>query len=307
MIGAIIADQLGNQMMRYAFVRSLKEKRGKNEDIYLYFSKSFYKNKDGDSLKFFNTKYIRIEKNPLFKFGSIKQILMYLLYGVDTKIIKKFYKPSKDRRIKWFPRLWRCGVLYSMNNKDLFDTPKQKNVFAHGDYQNPQHFHQIRNILKEEFTPKIPIKKENIELYSIINNTNSVCVHFRRGDYFEIDKYRKTLYLCDENYIHQAINIIKKKIDNPTFIFFSNDIEYMKKNIDVGNYPVYYESGDDPVYETFRLMYSCKHFIISNSTFSWWAQYLSNNPNKIVVSPNRWYNAELISMLIDDSFIKINV
>ena len=52
---------------------------------------------------------------------------------------------------------------------------------------------------------------------------------------------------------------------------------------------VYYESGVDPVWEKLRLMSACKHFVLSNSSFSWWAQYLSNEKKKIVVAPDIWY------------------
>lgn len=79
-------------------------------------------------------------------------------------------------------------------------------------------------------------------------------------------------------------------VPDPVFIVFSNDIPWVKENLKIDG-EVYYESGRDPVWETFRLMYSCRHFIISNSTLHWWAQFRSLNKDKIVVVPERWYNA----------------
>lgn len=67
------------------------------------------------------------------------------------------------------------------------------------------------------------------------------------------------------------------------------------------------EDGTDPVWKKLRLMSACKHFIISNSTSSWWAQYLSRNDNKIIVSPSRWFNNDYESPLIGKNWIKILV
>lgn len=61
-----------------------------------------------------------------------------------------------------------------------------------------------------------------------------------------------------------------------------------------------------PVYETLRLMYNCKHFILSNSTFSWWGQFLSTSKNKLVVSPSLWNNDGYQSQLIQKDWILIN-
>ena len=64
--------------------------------------------------------------------------------------------------------------------------------------------------------------------------------------------------------------------------------------------------GTDPVWEKLRLMSACKHFVVSNSTFSWWTQYLSKSENKIVVSPSRWFNNDYESPLIGKDWIKIS-
>lgn len=90
-----------------------------------------------------------------------------------------------------------------------------------------------------------------------------------------------------ENKWHERLE--RNVIENPVFFMFSDDIEWVKNNIHT-ECVTYYEDGTDPVWEKLRLMSACKHFIVSNSTFSWWTQYLSANENKVVVSPSRWFN-----------------
>ena len=126
----------------------------------------------------------------------------------------------------------------------------------------------------------------------------------RRGDFMS-EANKKIFYVCDIEYYKNAATYIKEYVENPFFIVFSNEIEWVKANLNLNGEAIY-ESGKDPVWETFRLMESCKHFIISNSTLHWWAQYLCDNLDKIVVAPDRWYNPlSWNEHLMLDYFIRI--
>jgi hypothetical protein len=295
MIYLNLTGRLGNQLFQYAFARKLQLMRNLSDNLCFSFKEILCRQKEGegfeDSLRFFNVlPYQTCNKNLVMRFGSLHQILLYILHRLYPKCIDKC-------------KLERNGILFSQN----VDVYKFKNVFLYGKYENPKYFEDIIDILKDEFTPKEAPRSCNKELYDAIETSNSICVSIRRGDYLSTNN-KNNFYVCNEAYFEKAIAYMKTHVENPVFVFFSDDIEWVKKSIKIEGAKVYYESGDDPVWEKLRLMYSCKNFIISNSTFSWWAQYLSRNSDKIVVSPNRWFVQDnWKSDLIDDSFIKIKV
>ncbi|PZP43135.1 MAG: hypothetical protein DI598_16115 [Pseudopedobacter saltans] len=179
-------------------------------------------------------------------------------------------------------------------------------MFIKGTFEDAKYFDAIKSHLFDEFEPKYPILEQNVDLYELISSSNSVCVSVRSFKEIQGDQNTASLYnVCTPKYFDDAIKLICKKIEKPVFFIFSDDIEWTKSKLSLRDCTVYYETTDNPVWEKLRLMYTCKHFILSNSTFSWWTQYLSRNENKIVISPSRWFNDDYKSPLIDESWIKI--
>ncbi len=306
MVGVELKGRLGNQFFHYAFARYVLYKRGDKENLIIgdYFlrkqsSEQGWKNCLGD----FNVHpFIEEHNSIILKRGNFFLKILYYLYFFDVKFVARNKSKAQKR---WKRLLWENGLIVntSATIRDNIPIPQNENIYLDGVFENPNFFCEIRNIIQNEFTPIHPPIESNKKLYEIIQNTNSVCVTIRRGDYLS-SEFKEGFYICTPQYFNKAIDTIIKLIDNPVFIFFSDDIAWTKINFNLP-YPCYFESGNDPLWEKIRLMYSCKHFIISNSTFSWIAQYLCRNEEKIVISPSRWHNFN-DSALLEDTFIKIN-
>lgn len=316
MIYVEMYGRLGNQMFRYAFARAMQEKC-KDKNMILSFNqindiKSNNLTEFGweDALQYFNVKPYKIykkkgkvilnESNLVQRFICMFYYLGLKRFNVEEKIEQYNYS------LKYMKILNKFGIYWLREGYYNFLPCNIKNKFISGSFEDPRYFEEIRDKLITEFTPKYDILSKNIDLYNIINSSNSICVTIRRGDFISVEENKKLHYVCNEDYFYRAMDIIAKKVNNPKFIIFSDDIEWVKNNMNF-KYDVLYEEGNDPIWEKLRLMYSCKNFIISNSTFSWWAQYLSRNERKIVISPNRWFNNEYESKLIDNKWILLDV
>jgi hypothetical protein len=114
-----------------------------------------------------------------------------------------------------------------------------------------------------------------------------VSLHIRRGDSTLPWEGKVVLQM---EYYSYAISIIKERLADPVFFVFSDDIPYVKKGFLRDVKMVFVEHNDDfAAHEDLRLMSSCDHHIIANSTFSWWGAWLNPRPDKIVVAPRHWF------------------
>ena len=208
-------------------------------------------------------------------------------------------------QMRWVPLLDKLNLYYLDLGYYPFNTSCHFNSIISGNFESIRYFMDYQAQIKEEITPKYPVLSKNKDMMQLIQRTNSVCISIRRGDYIDNADTSKLLNVCTRNYFSQAIAYMLKHIYNPVFFVFSDDIEWVRNNWAFPKVKCYYEDGDDPVWEKLRLMYSCKHFIISNSTFSWWAQYLGKNPEKIVIAPEKWYNSEFKPDIFQEEWVRL--
>lgn len=164
----------------------------------------------------------------------------------------------------------------------VFQTRKP---IINGYWQDIRYFEDIQDEVRRAFTFR-NIDEKNFLIGEEMENTNSVSLHIRRGDYLKYPQYQ----VCTESYYKKAISYIKEKINNPIFYVFSDDLEWSDKFMaeqDVEYNLVSLNRGRDS-YKDMYLMTRCHYNIIANSSFSWWGAWLNNNEGKIVVCPLKW-------------------
>ena len=311
MIFVDMHGRLGNQMFQYAFSRWLQIKTGHEITIGFQNVEARGRAIEGweNSLKYFNVAPFHIDTEPgsllKRKTGLLQKIvggiyfLSFLPFRSNTQMDKR-----RNIQLKWQKTLNKLGLFWIVQGYARPIITKRKHYILNGQFEDSRYFHEIKDILIQEFEPLEPELAENAALYEQIRQNNSVCISVRRGDYENDSAIKNVFSVCGKEYFQRAIEYMEHHIENPVFILFSDDVQWARANI-TSKYPVYSESGKDPIWEKLRLMYNCKHFIISNSTFSWWAQYLGRNQEKIVVSPSIWFQTSHYADLIEDDFIKV--
>ncbi|MGH2508781.1 MAG: alpha-1,2-fucosyltransferase [Ktedonobacteraceae bacterium] len=207
----------------------------------------------------------------------------------------------------------RPGYVISERRPFTYDPTVQSNsgnAYLVGYWQSYKYFREIEASIRGDFQLRHKMSERAMDLLSQISSEReSVCLNIRRADYVTIAATNRYSGVLDINYFNRAISIINGKLRKPRFFVFSDDIEWCLKNLAS-------ESSMTIVDHTYAgrkygdylaLMMSCRHFIIPNSTFGWWAAWLGGSTDKIVIAPEAWVRDTAISTadLIPADWIRI--
>jgi hypothetical protein len=266
----ILRGGLGNQLFNYAFAKALATKNG-FELVVNY--KSGFENdfiyKRNYLLQYFNhSARLASNQEMLIPFHRIRRLILVKIN-------------------QWFPGIM-TNFIFQQNvnfDPDILDKKLNRNTIVDGCWISEEYFKEINSTIRKEFIPTFELPANILHLYNAIKINNSVAIHIR---WFNKPNEMQS-HNISASYYKNAIEEINKKVENPHFYLFTDEPTLIERKINLSGLPYTLIKNHQLVNNEmidFILMKSCKHFVIANSTFSWWAAWLSDHENKIVLSPD---------------------
>lgn len=202
------------------------------------------------------------------------------------------------------PLVNRLGLWFVTDSYlPLTPGPLPKNMLLYGYFQSEDYFAAEAETVRQELMPRPELTQNEPLAAQIDAAACPVCVHVRRGDYQRPENAH--LQVCGPAYYARAAKTAAARWPEATLFVFSDDIEWAKANLDLTGLPAVFAGGGRCAAADLELMARCRHFILSNSTFSWWAQYLGAAADKTVLAPDRWYTTAKASALYRPEWTRI--
>lgn len=261
-----IKGGLGNQLFILNFIDFLEKNNFK-----VYSITNFYESQKNNSL---NT-----DHRELYLCGD------FLRLNIPSNKCSNFLSfilnlPNR-RNSFWKKVLFKISKLFIcyVDDSNLVQKIKSsKNIFFFDGYFQNYDFLQsnVQLIKRLSLDPKFNFDNS-------ITDSNLAAVHVRRRDYLNMSEE------LDITYYQNALGYLKKTIGDFNFNVFTDDVEWCKNNSLFNEAVSIKEASLENTIDHFIEMTTYKNFIISNSTYSYMAAYLSTEPGKVVVEPKPWF------------------
>ena len=268
-----LSGGLGNQMFQYAFGRYLSVKN----NLPLKLDLSHLNDsapRPGYVLRAFALEVFKIDGQIATK--------------EDTPFLYRRYFSGKIARVV---EAFRRKILNNPGKEKHFQFDQEifsltSGVYLEGYWQSPKYFKPIEEIIRNDFALKNPLPEKIQILVNEIKSCNSLGIFVRRQDYVG-NAFHETV---NGEYYDKALELILQKEKIEKIYIITDDKEWCKANM---HFDIPYMVAEGYEGEHFvgemMLLAACKHFIIPNSTFAWWGAWLSENKNKIIIAPKKWF------------------
>ncbi|MFZ5951005.1 MAG: alpha-1,2-fucosyltransferase [Candidatus Rifleibacteriota bacterium] len=269
-----LSGGLGNQMFQFAAAKSLSL-------IY------------GHKLKIDPTYYDMYVQNRVFELERVFDCQFEIASDKDLKAIlgwkKKIHQSPFWRRLyRKLPgqRNWIVEPHYHFWPEFL---NLSNNCLIEGDWQSYKYFSDFSTQIKDCFKFKQDDFADH-ELLQRLQSCNSVAIHLRRADYVSNTHTLSWHGVCEADYYQAAVQKLRQAQSNPEFFVFSDDPIAAREILSgISGLNFVEDPGKRKNQFDMMLMSRCRHNIIANSTFSWWAAWINENPQKMVIAPKRWF------------------
>lgn len=267
MIRVVLRGRTGNTFFQYAAGRCLSLKH----NVPLILDASWMNARDYCQARELLRLPIRadLRRGPAFAARALRALTSR--HWLEWKFNEAWFEPEDDHRFQ--PHVLEMGA----------------SSLLIGYFQSWRYFHEIRpQLLKELDLSRLPWSNEEASLRDELQTCISVAVHVRRTDYLDQELTR----VCGENYQLRAIELLRSELSSPVFFIFSDDPEWCRQRFgklqDCRVVDMPHASGDP--FTDLRLMSLARHNVIVNSSYSWWAAWLNQNPDQLVIAPHKWGN-----------------
>ncbi len=281
---------LGNQMFQYALYKELQA-RGKEVKI--------------DDVSGFVDDKLRIPVLQRFGIEYDKATRAEVVKITDSKM--DIF--SRIRRKLTGRKTFRIDEESGKFNPDILELDT---AYLVGYWQSDKYFRDARVIsqLHQDFQKRpqeIMADSASWATLQQVECCESVSLHIRRTDYIDAE-HNHIHNLCTEKYYKGAIDKIRAKYPCAVFFIFTDDKEWCKSHFRGPNFfVVELDEKENTDIAELLLMSACKHHICANSSFSWWAAWLNDTPDKMVIVPEKWINNRDMDDIYTDRMTKVAI
>lgn len=275
-----LSGGLGNQMFQYALGRQLeKEDVNVTYDTFIYWR---------DKLRKYELNHFHTDVRLA---SGVRKCFYLCCYYMERKLKM---------------RMMVTKLLGEHHEKSLFGYEDNLIQYRYldGYWQNTKYFCNMKAQLQQDFVWKGRFNDTQEKIMRDMQGRESVMIHIRRGDYLKPSN-AEMYVVQDQDYYERAMHLMTEHVKEPQWYVFSDDIAWCKTLTCFQTNVTFVDSSiSDSMYVDFELMKQCRHFIIGNSTFSWWAAWLAVNEKKVMMAPEKWYYDEKLNVSVQKALLR---